>query len=121
TTHDTLDPLLDAGQTVTIADVHTDPRVPPGLRAIQERDGRPALAMIPLIVRGERTGLVVLSSPAVHAWREADLRPYQVTPAQLAPAADSPPKQAMLHQHAQQLAVWQERHRPARELPATVS
>ncbi|MBE7553395.1 MAG: GAF domain-containing protein [Anaerolineales bacterium] len=44
---DALDPPLDAGLTITVADVRADPRVPPGLRELQIQEGRPALAFIP--------------------------------------------------------------------------
>ncbi|HEY3230700.1 MAG TPA: GAF domain-containing protein, partial [Roseiflexaceae bacterium] len=120
-TLDELDPLLDAGQTVTISDVHTDSRVSTELRAIQAHDGRPALAMIPLMVRGQRIGLVVLSYPQVHAWPEADLRPYQVTAAQLAAVIDSRQQHLLLAERGQQLAVLEERRRLARELHDSVT
>ena len=38
---DALDPILDAGQTVTISNVHTDPRVADELRRIQRARGAP--------------------------------------------------------------------------------
>jgi signal transduction histidine kinase len=120
-TRDALDPLLDAGQTVTIKNVHTDPRVSDELRAIQTRSGYPALAMIPLIVRGVRIGLVVLSYPQIHSWPEADLRPYQVTAAQLGAAIDSREQHLLLAERGQQLAVLEERRRLARELHDSVT
>jgi len=120
-TYDALDALLDAGQTVTLSDVHADPRVSEELRAIQRRSGRPALAMVPLMVRGQRIGLVVLSHPRVHDWPEADLRPYQATAAQLATAIDSRSQNLLLHERGQQLAVLEERHRLARELHDSVT
>ena len=118
---DDLDPLLDAGQTVAISDVRTDARVSPRLREIQEESGRPALAMFPLMVRGKRIGLVVLSYPSVHKWTEASLWPYQATAAQLATAIDSRLQQGLLYERAQQLAVLQERQRLARELHDSVT
>jgi len=118
---DDLDPLLDAGQTVTIVDVRTDPRVPEELRQLQEASGRLALAMIPLMVRGWRIGLVVLSHPGIHNWNETGLRPYQATAAQLATAIDSRLQQGLLYERGQQLAVLQERQRLARELHDSVT
>jgi signal transduction histidine kinase len=120
-THDAFDPLLDAGQTVTIADFRTDPRVSVRLRRIQTRHQRPALAMIPLMVRGQRIGLVVLSYPHVHQWSEADLQPYQATAAQLAAAIESRRQHLLLIERGQQLAVLEERQRLARELHDSVT
>jgi len=119
--YDDLDPILDAGQTVAISDVSTDVRVSVGLRKIQEQAGRPALALCPLMVRGKRIGLVVLSYPAVHKWTEVSLWPYQATAAQLATAIDSRMQQGLLYERAQQLAVLQERQRLARELHDSVT
>jgi signal transduction histidine kinase len=118
---DDLDPLLDAGQTVTIADVRNDARVAEGLRQMQEENGRLALAMIPLMVRGRRTGLVVLSYPGVYKWSEDGLRPYHATAAQLAIAIDSRMQQKLLYERGRQLAVLQERERLARELHDSVT
>jgi len=118
---DALDDLLDAGQTVRIRDVETDPRCNEMLRALQEESGRPALAMIPLIVRRQRIGLVILSYPAVYDWSESDLWPYQVTAAQLAVAIDTRRQQLLLLKSSQQVAVLQERQRLARELHDSVT
>jgi signal transduction histidine kinase len=123
--HDALDEALDAGQTVVIDDVNTGPRVTERLREIQNRQGRPALAMIPLMVRGakheERIGLVILTSPKAHRWSEADLQPYQVTAAQLATAMDSRQQQSLLYERGQQVAILEERQRLARELHDSVT
>ncbi len=119
--HDALDPLLDAGQTVRIRDVHTDLRCSETLRALQQETGRPALAMIPLIVQQQRIGLVILSYPAVYDWSESDLWPYQVTAAQLAVAIDTRRQQLLLVKSSQQVAVLQERQRLARELHDSVT
>lgn len=118
---DTLDDLLDAGQTVTINDVRTDPRVTTDLREMQEESGRLALAMCPLIVREKRIGVVVLSYPGVHQWTETRLWPYQATAAQLATTIDSRLQQELLYERVQQLAVLQERQRLARELHDSVT
>ena len=118
---DALDPLLDAGQTVLITDVHSDGRVTEALRQLQAKSGRPALAMIPLIVRRLRIGLVILSYPAVHQWSESDLWPYQVTAAQLATAIDTRQQQLLLVQSSQEVAVLRERQRLARELHDSVT
>lgn len=118
---DELDPLLDAGETVRIRNAETDPRVSDELRSIQAQSGRPALVMIPLIVRGLRIGLVILSYHAVHEWYEGELRPYQITAAQLATAIDSRQQLAHLTQNDQQIAVLEERRRLAAELHDSVT
>jgi signal transduction histidine kinase len=118
---DELDPLLDAGQTIAISDVRTDPRVPADLRLMQEESGRLALTMIPMMVRSHRMGLVVLSYPGVHRWTEDQLRPYRATAAQLAIAIDHRLQQNLLNERSQQLAVLQERQRLARELHDSVT
>ena len=118
---DELDPLLDMGQTITIADVQTDPRVSTDLRLMQEESGRLALTMIPLMVRSHRMGLVVLSYPGIHTWTENQLRPYRATAAQLAIAIDHRLQQNLLNERSQQLAVLQERQRLARELHDSVT
>jgi signal transduction histidine kinase len=120
-TPDALDPLLDAGQTITIDDTQTDPRVPAELRQIQLRDKRPALALIPLMVDNRRIGLVILSYAAVHAWQPSDLHPYQVTATLLAAAINNRRQQQLLYQRGQQLAVLEERQRLARELHDSVT
>jgi GAF domain-containing protein/anti-sigma regulatory factor (Ser/Thr protein kinase) len=118
---DALDPPLDAGQTVTIRDVRTDPRVSPMLRDIQRRSGRPALAFIPLIVHGARTGVVVLSHGRPHDWPEDDLHAFQATAAQLAAALESRRQQSLLFERGQQIAALEERHRIARDLHDSVT
>jgi signal transduction histidine kinase len=118
---DALDLLLDSGQTVAINDVHTDPRVSASLRQIQKESGRPALALIPLIARRRRIGLVVLSYTAVYQWRPEDLRPYQATAVQLASAIDSRRQQRLLQDRSRQIAVLEERQRLARELHDSVT
>lgn len=118
---DALDSPLDAGQTVTISNVHTDPRVSTELRRIQEQDNRAALAMIPLMARDRRIGLVILSYPTVHDWQPALLTPYQITAVQLATAIDSRQQQALIARHDQQMAVLEERRRLARELHDSVT
>jgi signal transduction histidine kinase len=118
---DALDLPLDVGETVTMADVHTDPRASAQLRQIQAESNRPALAMIPLLVRGERIGLVILSAPHVYEWHKIDLQPYQVTAAQLAVTIDSRRQHQLLYERGQQVAVLQERQRLARDLHDSVT
>jgi GAF domain-containing protein len=119
--HDALDAPLDAGETVMITNILTDGRVSEELRQLQVADRRPALALIPLIVRGVRIGLVILSYPAVHEWRPAHLHPYQITAAQLATAIDSRQQQALVAKRDQGLAIFEERRRLARELHDSVT
>jgi signal transduction histidine kinase len=118
---DDLDPPLDAGQAIMIDDVRNDTRVSTSLRKLQEDSGRLALAMIPLMIRNLRIGLVVLSYPGVHKWSEDNLRPYAATAAQLAIAIDSRMQQSLLYERGQQLAVLRERQRLARELHDSVT
>lgn len=120
-TPDELDPPLDAGQTIAITDVESDPRVPESLRAMQRAENHPSLVLIPLMVRGLRIGLVILSHPQPHTWLESDLHPYQVTAAQLAIAIDNRRQGRQLSDQAQQLAVFQERQRLARDLHDSVA
>jgi signal transduction histidine kinase len=120
-TRDAFDALLDAGQTVTIADFRSDPRVSAELRHLQTGNRRPAWAMIPLMVRSQRIGLVILSYPFVHQWSEADLQPYQAAAAQLAVAIDSRRQHLLLIERGQRLAVLEERQRLARELHDSVT
>jgi signal transduction histidine kinase len=118
---DSLDPLLDAGETIMITNVHTDPRVSEELRQIQTESGRPALVLIPLLVRQLRIGLVVLSAPYVHAWSTTDLRPFQATAALLATMLDNRRQQQLLFARSQQIGVLEERQRLARELHDSVT
>ncbi len=119
--YDALDPILDAGRTIAIPDVRTDPRASMTLRELQEESGRWALAMIPLMVRGQRIGLVVLSHQGVHKWSDDSLSPYRAVAAQLAIAIDHRVQQGLLREREQQLAVLQERQRLARELHDSVT
>ncbi len=119
--HDAFDVLLDAGQTVTIPHVAEDLRVSATLRQSQSERGYPALALIPLIVRGHRIGVVSLSEGERHDWTEVDLRPYQVTAAQLAIALNSRRQQQQLLENEQRIAVLEERQRIARDLHDSVN
>jgi signal transduction histidine kinase len=83
--------------------------------------GYPALVIIPLIVQGKRIGVVTLSERERHDWTEVDLRPYQVTAAQLAIALSSRRQQQQLQEGEQRIAVLEERQRIARELHDSVS
>ena len=118
---DAFDAHLDAGETVTMTDVATDPRASPTLKNAQLKNGYPSLALIPLITRSQRTGVISLSVQQAHAWSDADLRPYQVTAAQLATALSSRSQQQKLLEGQQQLAVFEERQRLARDLHDSVS
>lgn len=118
---DNLDPPLDAGETITISDVRRDPRVPPGLREVQIAAGKPAIVLIPLMVHGQRIGLVVLTSPEVQEWEDVVLWPYEVTAAQLASAIAHRRQQQSLYEWGQQAAVFAERQRLARELHDSVT
>src|SRR4029079_11895073 len=104
---------LDAGETITITDVRTDPRVSPELREMQLQEQRPALALIPLMARGQRIGLVVLSHHMVHAWSDTAIHSYQTTAAQLATALDSRRQQLLAYEQSQALAILEERQRLA--------
>lgn len=119
---DYLDELLDRGETIAIADVHTDPRVPETLRTIQAESGRPALALIPLRVAGaERLGHVILSHSQRHHWEPAELHPFEITAQQLASALDSRLQQERLAAQGQQMAIFEERQRIARDLHDSVT
>ncbi len=120
-TRDDLDPLLDAGETVCIKSVFSDPRASDTLRELQSTSGRVALTMIPLIARGLRIGLVILSSTREVDWQDADLHPFQITAAQLAVLLDSRRQQSLLAQRNEQFAVVEERRRLARELHDSVT
>jgi GAF domain-containing protein len=112
---------LDGGQTVTIVDAQGDERVSPEFREFLARSHWRALALIPLIVRDQRLGMVWLSHPSAYEWNDADLYPYQVTAALLASAIDSRRQHLLLAERGQQLAVLEERRRLARELHDSVT
>lgn len=119
---DAFDEELDRGQIVTIADYTTDPRVSEEFRRTQQQRNAPrALAMIPLMVGRQRTGLIILSSRELRAWQGVDLHPYQVTAAQLAAAIDNRRQYRMVAERGRRLAVLQERQRLARELHDAVT
>jgi signal transduction histidine kinase len=119
--YDNFDPILDAGETIVISDIRTHPDVPESLRAMQVESGRWALVMIPLMVRNQRMGLVILSHEGVHQWNEDTLSQHQAVAAQLAIAIDHRMQQTLLQERGQQLAVLQERQRLARELHDSVT
>jgi GAF domain-containing protein len=119
--HDPLAPLLDAGQTVMVADIREDTRISAGFRDYLAQSRWRALAMIPLIVHGQRLGIVWLSYPSAHTWSDADLYPYQVTAALLAAAIDNRRQHLLLSERGQQIAVLEERRRLARELHDSVT
>ncbi len=119
--YDNFDPILDAGETIVISDIRTHPDVPESLRVMQVESGRWGLVMIPLMVRSQRMGLVILSHEGVHKWSEDTLSQHQAVAAQLAIAIDHRMQQTLLQERGQQLAVLQERQRLARELHDSVT
>jgi GAF domain-containing protein len=119
--YDPLVPLLDAGQTVMIADIRDDTRISADFRDYLTQSRWRALAMIPLIVHAQRLGLVWLAYSGVHTWSDTDLYPYQVTAALLAAAIDNRRQYLLLSERGQQIAVLEERRRLARELHDSVT
>jgi signal transduction histidine kinase/streptogramin lyase len=114
--HAPFTPRLDTGHTVTFADVRDHPQVPHVLQNIQAQYEQVALAIIPLMVRGTRIGIVLLSYPHPYTWQEQDLQPFQTTAAQLSTAIDSRRQHLALSAQQQQVAVLEERRRLARDL-----
>lgn len=118
---DELDPVLESGEALLFGDVSSDPRVPEGLRRIQEQDGRPALALIPLVSRNQRLGLVTLSLGRPHEWTPEELQPFLVSSAHLAAAIDARQEQARVAEERSTLALVEERKRLARDLHDSVT
>ena len=118
---DRLDGEFDAGREILMADVETDPRASDELRAIQRASRRPALAFIPLMVRGRRIGLVVLSHPQPRSWQATELAPFRATAALLAAAIDRRQDHWKAVANGRRLALIEERQRIARELHDSVS
>lgn len=120
--HDALDAALDRGETIAFDDVHRDPRATPTLRRLQAESGRPKLALIPLMARGERRfGLVVLAGPEPEPWTNAELRPYQITAVLLAASLDARLQAQLLRDRTVQVALVEERQRLARDLHDSVT
>ena len=119
--YDNFDPILDAGETIVISDIRSHPNVPESLRSMQVESGRWGLVMIPLMVRNQRMGLVILSHEGVHQWNEDTLSQHKAVAAQLALAINHRMQQTLLKERGQQLAVLQERQRLARELHDSVT
>jgi signal transduction histidine kinase len=88
---------------------------------LQRRDGRPALAFIPLMVGSLRIGLVVLSYTEVHEWQEDELEPYRAAAALMAAALASRLREVQVSEQRRQVAVLEERRRLARELHDSVT
>lgn len=120
-TFDALESSLNAGQTVTIRDIASDPRVSSELRDMYRRNRQQSLAMIPLMASEKCIGIVILSHSGAPEWREADLRSYQAAAAQLAMVLHSRSQYLLLAERGQQLAVLEERQRLARELHDSVT
>lgn len=118
---DLLDDDLEVGQTVRINNVETDPRVPPVLLEMQQRDGRMSLALIPLAVQDHRVGLVTLAFRDPHDWQDHELRPYEVTAAQLSLALQRRIEADRHRERGQKLALLEERNSLARELHDSVT
>ncbi|MCA9837583.1 MAG: GAF domain-containing protein [Trueperaceae bacterium] len=116
---DDFDEILDRGQAVLMTNVLTDSRASPTLKKAQK--DRPALAIIPLMVAEKRIGLVTLNHPKPHDWPEVELRPYQLTAAQLAAAIFSRQQAEQVRQQEQALVALNERQRLARDLHDSVS
>ncbi len=104
-TDDALNPLLDSGQTVAIDDVTVDPRVPDVLRREQLNSGRPALALIPLIVGGRRIGNLVLSHTEPHLWTEDEVRLFRSAANQIAAAIENAQRFAREKERTERLGL----------------
>ncbi len=118
---DPLDAVLDSGNEVMISDVFADPRTSEELRSIQRESGRPALAMIPIMVRNRRVGTVVLAHHEAREWERCELEPFRVTANLLASAVESRREHWTAVARGRRLLVIEERQRIARELHDSVS
>ena len=121
TKKDLLDPILADGKTVRISNALEDPGVPKSLREEQTRDGRPAVALVPLMADRKRIGLVILSDPTPHEWTDEELLPFQATAAQLASVLASRRDHDALFESSRKLAVMEERRKIARDLHDSVT
>lgn len=118
---DNLDDLLEDGEMVIFSNIRTDPRAPKALKQMQKEDGNPALALIPLVSRGKRVGLVTLSRSSTHEWKDSEIQPFAVTAAHLAAAIDIRREQEQLAEERANLALTEERRRLARDLHDSVT
>jgi signal transduction histidine kinase len=121
TKKDLLDPILGDGKTVRIANALEDAGVPKSLREEQARDGRPAVALVPLMADRKRIGLVILSDPTPHEWTDEEILPFQATAAQLASVLASRRDHDALVSSSQKLAVMEVRRKIARDLHDSVT
>ena len=112
---------FDDFELVTSANVHEDPSMPDGVKAIMRESGGVALASFPLVVRNERIGLIALTFDEEHEWTEDDLRPYRITGALLAAIIKNRLDHRKLVENDQRLAALDERRKLARDLHDSVS
>mgnify|MGYP001168309516 CR=1 FL=1 len=117
TSEDELNGLLDNGQTVSIPNVATDPRIPDFLRQEQLSVGRPAMALIPLIAGRRRIGNLILTYTQPRAWTDAELRLFRLAANLIATSIEN----ARHFQQEQALAALEERQRLARDLHDSVT
>jgi signal transduction histidine kinase len=117
TSDDGLNELLDAGQTIAIADVSQDDRVPQFLQEEQMAVGRPALALIPLVTGRRRIGNLILSHTQPEPWIDSELRLFQLAATLIAISVENTRRR----QREQEMVALEERQRLARDLHDSVT